>query len=106
MSKSTSNLFQPIRIGAAEVQHRIVHAPTTRLKADEDHVQLPFVAEYYEQRSRTPGTLLIAEATLIALKAGGYKHVPGIWSEDQIASWKKVSISCFHLQAVHITASF
>jgi NADPH2 dehydrogenase len=90
MSQSTSNLFQPIRVGTSQVQHRIVHAPTTRMKADEGHVQLPMVAEYYEQRSRTPGTLLISEATFIALKAGGYKYAPGIWSEEQIASWKKV----------------
>jgi hypothetical protein len=38
------------------------------------------------------GTLLITEATSIAAKAGGYTNAPGIWSDDQINSWKKVSI--------------
>ena len=39
---------------------------------------------------QTPGTLLITEATFIAQEAGGYRNVPGIWSEEQIAAWKKV----------------
>jgi NADPH2 dehydrogenase len=38
------------------------------------------------------GTLIITEATFIAQKAGGYNNVPGIWSDEQIDSWKKVSI--------------
>lgn len=90
MSTSTLNLFKPIQVGAIQLQHRILHAPTTRLKADADHVQLPFVVDYYEQRSRTPGTLLIAEATVIGPKAGGIENAPGIWSEAHIASWKNV----------------
>jgi NADPH2 dehydrogenase len=102
MSKSRSNLFQPIQVGLIELKHRIVHAPTTRFKADEAHVQLPIVAEYYEQRSRTPGTFLISEATAIALKAAGYKHAPGIWSEQQIASWKKVCHPSFILAVAQI----
>ncbi len=46
--------------------------------------------EYYSQRSKVPGTLLITEATYIAAEAGGSPHVPGIWSEAQIAAWKQV----------------
>jgi 2,4-dienoyl-CoA reductase-like NADH-dependent reductase (Old Yellow Enzyme family) len=41
---------------------------------------------------QTPGTLLITEATFIAQEAGGYRNVPGIWNEEQIAAWKQV---CF-----------
>jgi NADPH2 dehydrogenase len=51
------------------------------------------VAAYYEQRSRTPGELLISEANIIAPKAGGFDNVPGIWSEEQIASWRNVHLS-------------
>jgi NADPH2 dehydrogenase len=75
-------------------------APLTRFRADEDHVPLPFVAEYYSQRGSVPGTLLIAEATFIALQAGGYPNIPGIWNEAQIAAWKKVT------DAVHANDSF
>ncbi|KAJ6491545.1 hypothetical protein DFH09DRAFT_1453348, partial [Mycena vulgaris] len=31
--------------------------------------------------------------TLIAARAGGYPHVPGIWNEEQIGSWKEITDS-------------
>jgi NADPH2 dehydrogenase len=34
---------------------------------------------------------MITEATVVAEKAGGFFGVPGIWSDEQIAGWKKVS---------------
>jgi NADPH2 dehydrogenase len=75
-------------------------APLTRFRADDNHVPLPFVAEYYAQRASVPGTLLITEATFIAPEASGYGNVPGIWNADQIAAWKKVTA------AVHKKGSF
>ena len=48
------------------------------------------MVEHYSLRASTPGTLLIAEGTLIAPKAGGYPDMPGIWNEEQIAAWIKV----------------
>jgi len=65
-------------------------APLTRVRANAEHVQLPHTATYYSQRGSVPGTLLIAEATLIAPRAGGHPNVPGIWSDEQIVAWKKV----------------
>ncbi|KAF7344506.1 putative inactive dehydrogenase EasA [Mycena sanguinolenta] len=97
---STSKLFQPALVGDIELSHRIVYAPTTRLRADASHAPLPLVAEYYQQRASTPGSLLISEATFIAARAGGYKHAPGIWSEAQIAAWKKIT------DAVHAKGAY
>ncbi|KAF8636063.1 hypothetical protein AX17_003828 [Amanita inopinata Kibby_2008] len=99
---STSQLFQPIKLGTLDLQHRVVHAPLTRYKATKKgHVQLmPMVRNYYSQRSSTPGTLLFSEATLIHEKAGGYDKVPGIWSDEQIEAWKQVT------EAVHANKSF
>ncbi|KAJ7052297.1 hypothetical protein C8F01DRAFT_1212533 [Mycena amicta] len=91
MSASTSQLFQPTRIGDIELSHRVVFAPVTRYRGDEKHAPLPHVAEYYEQRASTPGSLLVTEATFIAARAGGYKNVPGIWSDEHIAEWKQVT---------------
>jgi NADPH2 dehydrogenase len=95
-----SKLFQPLKVGKIELQNRIVMAPLTRLRADGDHVPLPFVAEYYAQRASVPGTLLITEATFIAPAAAGYGNVPGIWTAEQIAGWKPVT------DAVHKKGSF
>ncbi len=46
--------------------------------------------EYYAQRASYPGTLLISDATIISQAAGGIPNVPGIYSEAQIAAWKKI----------------
>ncbi|KAJ7434928.1 hypothetical protein B0H11DRAFT_2116077, partial [Mycena galericulata] len=97
---ANSKLFQPIRLGDITLRHRIIMAPLTRIRADKNHVPLPHVREYYEQRASVPGTLLITEATFIAARAGGYDHVPGIWSAEQITAWKQVTDS------VHAKGSF
>lgn len=97
---SSSKLFQPLRIGSLELSNRIVLAPLTRFRADDDHVPLPMVTEYYAQRASYPGTLLVTEATFISPRAGGYSNVPGIWNQAQIAAWKKVT------DAVHAKKSF
>ncbi|KII86958.1 hypothetical protein PLICRDRAFT_114056 [Plicaturopsis crispa FD-325 SS-3] len=98
---SSLKLFQPIQVGDITLGHRVVLAPLTRFRANDAHVHagdLP--REYYEQRASTPGTLLISEATFIAPQAGGYPNVPGIWNDDQIAGWKKIT------DAVHAKGSY
>jgi NADPH2 dehydrogenase len=87
---ANSVLFQPIKIGRLNVGHRLVMAPLTRYRADEKHTHDHLAVEYYAQRASTPGTLLITEATFISPQAGGYHNVPGIYTSDQIAAWKKV----------------
>jgi hypothetical protein len=89
-TSSIPKLFQPIRVGTTDLQHRVVLAPLTRTRADAQHVPGPLALEYYKQRTSVPGTLAITEATCIALQAGGYKNVPGIWSDEQISGWLPV----------------
>ncbi|KIM71062.1 hypothetical protein PILCRDRAFT_83167, partial [Piloderma croceum F 1598] len=89
MDSSSQKLFEPIQVGDLKLDHRVVMAPLTRFRATETHAPGPYAVEYYTQRADTPGTLIITEATLIAEKAGGYFGVPGIWSDEQIAGWKK-----------------
>ncbi|RFU27356.1 hypothetical protein B7463_g8982, partial [Scytalidium lignicola] len=93
-------LFTPLKLGNAELKHRIAMAPLTRFRADDDHVPLPFVKEYYAQRGSVPGTQIITEATFISPEAGLYPNAPGIWNEAQIAAWSEVTA------AVHAKGSF
>ncbi|KAM0486368.1 hypothetical protein ACHAPX_001074 [Trichoderma viride] len=95
-----TKLFEPIRVGGMELLNRIVLAPLTRFRNDDDHVPLPFVKEYYAQRASTPGSLLISEATLISPRAGGLPNVPGIYTDQQISGWKEVT------DAVHAKGSY
>ncbi|KIK69105.1 hypothetical protein GYMLUDRAFT_153135 [Collybiopsis luxurians FD-317 M1] len=90
MNSKTPVLFQPAQIGPYRLGHRVVLAPQTRIRCTKEHIPQDIMAEYYSQRASTPGTLLISEATFIAPKAAGFPNAPGIWSEEQIAGWKKI----------------
>lgn len=88
-----TKLFQPLTVGTCPLQHRIIMAPLTRFRADDNHTPLPSVTEYYTQRASTPGSLLIAEATHISPRHCGGPNTAGIWSASQIASWRNVTDS-------------
>lgn len=47
--------------------------------------------EYYTQRCSTPGTLIIAEASMISPENGGVPNMPGIYTQSQIEAWKAVT---------------
>lgn len=97
---SDSRLFKPLKVGSIELKNRVAMAPLTRFRANDEHVILPMAADYYGQRASAPGTLLITEATYITQKHGGYPNVPGIYNQEQIDAWKKVT------DAVHDKGSF
>ncbi|KZZ87361.1 NADPH dehydrogenase [Ascosphaera apis ARSEF 7405] len=93
-------LNKPMTVGKCQLKHRVVLPPLTRFRADKNHVPHDFVADYYSQRGSVPGTLLITEGTFISPKAGGYDNVPGIYNDEQIKGWKKVT------DAVHAKGSY
>ncbi|KAI1268000.1 NADH:flavin oxidoreductase/NADH oxidase [Xylariaceae sp. FL1019] len=86
-----SKLFKPLNMGSVQLQHRVSMAPLTRLRADEQAVPLPMVAEYYQQRASVPGTFLISEATLISKAALSTDNIPAIYTDAQIKRWNEVT---------------
>ncbi|KAJ6479267.1 NADH:flavin oxidoreductase/NADH oxidase [Mycena vitilis] len=98
---SSAKLFQLTRLGDID---RIVFAPTTQFRASAAHAPFTHIAGYYEQRASTPGSLLSSEATFIAgAHAGGHRHAPGIWSDEQILPANphaKGSYMCLQLWAI------
>lgn len=67
-----SKLFEPLQIGSLNLSNRIVMAPLTRFRAEDNHVMMDMAQKYYEQRAKAyPGTLIISEAVLISQKASG-----------------------------------
>ncbi|KAI0354204.1 NADH:flavin oxidoreductase/NADH oxidase [Trametes cingulata] len=94
-------LFQPMRVGDITVSHRVVFAPLTRCRTAPGGVHTDMGVEYYAQRASFPGTLLISEATYVASFAQGRSpYAPGIFTEEQVAAWKRVA------DAVHAKGSF
>jgi NADPH2 dehydrogenase len=80
-------------------------APLTRYRANEGHAHTELGVQYYAQRAEVPGTLLVTEGTLISPEAGGYDRVPGIWSDEQIAAWKKVGSCSLRRALLFLTIS-
>ncbi|GMF20325.1 unnamed protein product [Phytophthora lilii] len=89
-----SKLFTPTTLGGKlnqlTLQHRVVMAPLTRLKHGEEGVPPEITAKYYGQRA-TKGGLIIAEATSISPQARGYLGTSGIFNQEQIDGWKRVT---------------
>jgi N-ethylmaleimide reductase len=84
------SLFSPLKIGPYQLNHRLVMAPLTRMRAEKPSLApRPLNAEYYSQRA-TPGGLIIAEASPVAATGYGSPGVPGIYSEQQIRGWRAV----------------
>jgi 2,4-dienoyl-CoA reductase-like NADH-dependent reductase (Old Yellow Enzyme family) len=82
-------LFEPLIAGAFELRNRVVMAPLTRCRASEGRVPNDMMAEYYGQRSEFG--MILSEATSIDPMGVGYPNTPGIWSEDQVEGWKKIT---------------
>src|SRR5512141_680224 len=86
-------LFDPVSIGAWDLPNRILMAPLTRARAGAQRIPNALMAEYYRQR--TSAGLIISEATSVTPMGVGYANTPGIWSDEQVEAWKKVT------EAVH-----
>jgi N-ethylmaleimide reductase len=95
-----TSLFEPVQVGDLSLSTRIVMAPLTRNRAPGGLANARMAA-YYRQRANpaTGAGLIITEATGISHQGQGYADVPGIWSAEQVASWKQVT------DAVHAEGS-
>lgn len=82
-------LHTPLQAGALTLPNRILMAPLTRCRADADHNPTDLMAEYYSQRASAG--LIIAEATMVMEGNSSFWMEPGIYSEAQVAGWKKVT---------------
>ncbi|CAO3641752.1 unnamed protein product [Cunninghamella echinulata] len=103
----SSPLFSPLRIGQHTLKHRVVLAPLTRNRANQQGVPTDLGLTYYQQRA-TEGGLLISEAAGISPTSGHYPNTPGIYTQEQIEGWKKITKgvhekgSVFFLQLWHL----
>lgn len=84
-----ADLFSPVKLGGIALSNRIVMAPLTRNRAGEGGVPQEINVKYYEQRASAG--LIITEATPISPMGHGYPLLPGIYTDAQIAGWKKVT---------------
>ncbi len=81
-------LFTATKVGEIASKNSIVMAPMTRCRAI-GNIPNDLMAKYYQQRA-TAG-LIITEGTSPSPNGLGYARIPGIFSEEQILGWKKVT---------------
>lgn len=87
---TTQALFTPYRMSDLVLPNRIVMAPLTRMRATtHDHVPTAQQAEYYAQRA-TAG-LIVTEATAISPDGFGWADTPGLWTEEQVRGWRRIT---------------
>ncbi|HEX8395257.1 MAG TPA: alkene reductase [Longimicrobium sp.] len=89
MSESTPNLFTPVRVGPYTLRNRMVMAPMTRNRAGEGATVTDLTAQYYAQRASAG--LIITEGSQISPQGAGYPGTPGIYSDEQVEAWRKVT---------------
>src|ERR1700733_10587089 len=86
-----NKLLTPVQVGAIKLKHRIVMPPLSRLRAEwPSGIPSKLMLEYYSQRA-SDGGLILTEATAIAPTARGYRGAPGIYSDEQVAGWKRIT---------------
>lgn len=90
MTADADILFSPFQLGSLKLPNRIVMAPLTRSRATKGtNAPNDLNAEYYRQRASAG--LIVSEATQISQEGQGYIWTPGIYSEEQVEGWKKVT---------------
>lgn len=90
---SMPTLFDPLHVGQLMLPNRIVMAPLTRCRAAPGRVPRELNVEYYRQRASAG--MILTEATSVDAMGVGYPDTPGIWSDEQVAGWKRIT------EAVH-----
>lgn len=83
-------LFTNVQIGPFLLNSRITMCPLSRLRATHDNLPSQLNLEFYDERSKIPGSFLVTESTAITDKFGTISHMPGIWNAQQSQSWSKI----------------
>lgn len=87
------NLLNEFTLGKQTLKNRMVMAAMTRSRADINGVVGDMTVDYYTQR--VSAGLILTEAINISEQAIGSPLTPGLYTQDQIDAWKKVT------EAVH-----
>jgi N-ethylmaleimide reductase len=89
--KTKNKLFTPIQVGPIQLKHRVVMAPLTRSRSVQPGaIPGDLMLKYYSQRA-SHGGLIVSEGTSISVAGGGWFGAPGLYSDEQVAGWKRIT---------------
>lgn len=89
----TRSLFDTFQLGNSRLRNRVVMAPMTRNRADENGIPTALMTEHYRQRASAG--LIITESSPVSEEGVGYPFTPGIYTEGQVQGWRRIT------EAVH-----
>jgi len=82
------------------LEHRVVMSPLTRSRSQQPgDIPGVLMQQYYTQRA-SKGGFIVSEATTISPSAKGWFGAPGIYTDDQVAGWSKITA------AIHAKGAF
>ena len=82
-------LLEKIQLGNLTLKNRMVMSAMTRSRADINGIVGEMTVEYYRQR--VSAGLIFTEAIRISEAATGSPLTPGIYTNEQIDAWKKIT---------------
>ncbi|EGO00660.1 hypothetical protein SERLA73DRAFT_50406 [Serpula lacrymans var. lacrymans S7.3] len=93
MSTTTSHsaLLSPLAIGPLTLRNRVIMSALTRSRSAPTNVPNEVNLEHYVQRARGGAGLIVTEGVLIEQQGTEWQNAPGIWSQEQVAAWKKIT---------------
>ena len=84
-----SRAFESLTVGRWQLPQRFVMAPLTRNRAGAGPAPTTLNAEYYAQRAGAG--LIVTEGTAPSEVGQGYLNVPGLYTDEQVAGWRRVA---------------
>ncbi len=94
-----NQLYSPYTLGDLKLANRMVMAPMTRNRANQNNAPHHLNTLYYHQRSSAG--LIITEASQVSAEGVGYPGTPGIYSEEQVNGWRDIT-EAVHSEGGHI----
>ena len=83
------DLSSPVRLGALDLPNRVLMAPMTRTRAENDGTPTDLMAAYYRQRAGAG--LIVTECTEVSPQSHGIVRAPGIHRAEHVAGWRAVT---------------
>lgn len=77
--------FQPGKIGSLELKNRLIVPAMVTNACLEDGNPTERYIRYHEEKAKGGWGLIITEDYAVTPTAGGFRHLAGLWSDDQIA---------------------
>ncbi|KIJ23607.1 hypothetical protein M422DRAFT_237710 [Sphaerobolus stellatus SS14] len=94
-----SSLNTPVFLGALELRNRNIMSAMTRNRSLPTSIPNDTNVERYKQRAQGGAGLIVTEGILIVQQGTEWPHAPGIWTDEHVAGWNKVT------DAVHAEGS-